>query len=73
MSRQLSAADRAAIEAALQAGRVTRLPSGPAAGLSALEEQFGAVRPAASEAHRLQHQRHAQAGARATSRRRAGA
>lgn len=43
MSRALSPTDRAAIDAAIAGGKVTRLPSGLAAGLSRLEGNFGPV------------------------------
>lgn len=46
--RGLPADVRAAIDAAIAAGKVTVLPSGRAAGLSVLEAQFGAARPEAA-------------------------
>lgn len=41
----LTPAERAAIDAAVLAGRVTVAPSGPAAGLSPLEDRLGPVPP----------------------------
>lgn len=75
MSRALSPADRAAIDAAVAAGRVTSLPSGLAAGLSPLESNFGPVSARAGMSWRDQiKQGHAAAlqRARNRSKRRAG-
>ena len=50
----LTPAERAAIDAAVLAGRVTVVPSGPAAGLSPLETAFGPVPPGEPRPWRVQ-------------------
>lgn len=42
-SRHLSVDERAAIEAAIAAGRITYCPPAPASGLTRIEDQLGAV------------------------------
>lgn len=56
--RGLPADVRALIDAAVAAGKVTVLPSGLAAGLSPLEQQFGTARPATEGDWREQRARH---------------